>query len=1393
MEIYKTTNSNHTAAFFRLVDSMKRAKQNGRPFCLFIGAGCSLSSSTHPITTEQVIKDCLFRCMGHQYDPPKIWEHLYKDFVNNIWECYASEDRREILYECFKDLKPSVGYMKLKELVAHGYIKRIITTNFDMLIDDVLSDIPHITQVGNFSKRAIKGGSDIALFKVHGDIENGGLRFSPRELTILPSDISNKVSEFSRCSCLVCGYRGQDVGIMCSLDTSSEHSAFWATPKRPLESDFYENAHVFEWMNVRKSSSNFIYGDILGTFDGLMAQLVYTLIGDNSVATIPDYWENSMIVSSLKTNQKVIDIFCNLLKCSKDLSEQYEWMPIYPFFAEDYKSVLNAYLFFYHQQSGDNIPIPLQMPENEVESLLMGLAIEIVARTAGISVTPLDYANSLRLLFDSKGYHYSPDISFWNGLTMVLESMQNQSVPLKWDEVKNIRLNMNNNGRFTVNIKQPMLHKIAAALDVLNLCGLMFPTSANNGHDLEKDGKRVLESKSHYLSMKSDQVVLHFENMSLREYEHIYNIFLKKHPAILSGTAVISAPCLCENGTNQKLHTVSSVDSTLSEYIRTKSKEMTAAFLRQRTVFDFDNNQYVRTPIEDTIDSFIKSLKSGLFIIGSSGSGKTKNLQHFCEQKHERLIVAATAPKCGYANGKYGADVFWGDLLIYNGTDMDNAFQSIQDLLALTNRYLIMIFDGLNEMSGGFNECIKQYKMLFALMEDIHRLGLANWKVIVTCRDFAFLDYCKSSGIYPNSEFCFCETKANTFVPYYQIQPLPIELQIQFAESYIVDPALRNRFITDLRNNRFIREMFTHPYMIAIVGKCYSNNIGDGSVLISDVFEFFTRQMLHRLDQSKDIVRAQKVIDTYFSLLLSPLTPGRNITVFLLLSSNELFQEQEEYLHIIQALQDINLFTASEESDYIRISHDRIEEYLLSDYLYRMDCSKDVVKQALKFATVDSIYSSAIQSFFCRKVKNGCIYDILRFLPQWYDVNPHIVPTAFVSSLTSLNIQDYVDIAAKSTFEQDFGQEIMDILIQGLGQPLLYTQGEYPVQIFSALDILVSIYSHLEAYRSYWNYAAAKYYMTVKNDYQKALAYCDKALLSAEKDSKIYYIVMLQQNVLRSKTENSVDILETFESLYIYFSEQQEWIYAGECIVNWGAMLRRQTEFEKALQVYQRIPLERLNNSPLLRASIYRRIGTVYKNLVQRIVRTAKKENRSVSENEMIRIKENYTAAISSFQLARNELGGSINAETLSLLSEMTETSIVVIPFMPEQRYFADVYLAEEEKFLSYIPIPERKVLFMRNRARMLELDGDYKSAINILVEARLYIEGEPSSFRLFEIDYQLCRTVMRHWDGLSEELHLVGKQALSAALHFDLENRNEYRKALLQLKESYKDRLQQL
>lgn len=95
---------NHTAAYCRLVETMKRAKEHNRPFCMFLGAGCSLTSSKHSITTEQVIKDCLKQYMGSEYVVPNSWESLYKDFVNNVWNAYAADDSQEILYERFKDV-----------------------------------------------------------------------------------------------------------------------------------------------------------------------------------------------------------------------------------------------------------------------------------------------------------------------------------------------------------------------------------------------------------------------------------------------------------------------------------------------------------------------------------------------------------------------------------------------------------------------------------------------------------------------------------------------------------------------------------------------------------------------------------------------------------------------------------------------------------------------------------------------------------------------------------------------------------------------------------------------------------------------------------------------------------------------------------------------------------------------------------------------------------------------------------------------------------------------------------------------------------------------------------------------------------------------------------------
>ncbi|MEE0998234.1 MAG: hypothetical protein UIH41_01055, partial [Treponemataceae bacterium] len=196
--------------------------------------------------------------------------------------------------------------------------------------------------------------------------------------------------------------------------------------------------------------------------------------------------------------------------------------------------------------------------------------------------------------------------------------------------------------------------------------------------------------------------------------------------------------------------------------------------------------------------------------------------------------------------------------------------------------------------------------------------------------------------------------------------------------------------------------------------------------------------------------------------------------------------------------------------------------------------------------------------------------------------------------------------------------------------------------------------------------------------------------------------------------------------------------------------------------------------------------GTAHKNIVQRILRKFKEYSELTTEEKEVLI-IHYNSAIEAFQSAKHYLKHRISVEMLSLISEMTETAIVVVPLMTEQRYCADVYLAEEEKLLSYIPVPEQEVLFMRNKARLLEHNGNYSEAITTLLSATKYAYDETMGFRLFEINYQVCRLVCRRWEQLNNAEREIGLNALNDALAYPLDDNNEYRKVLISTQELIK------
>ncbi len=1358
-------NSYDSPGFLKLVAAMKRAKENNRPFTLFIGAGCSLSSSYNSISTESIIFKCIKDHFDSDYKRSGPWEDLYRDFVENVWESIGREDQREILANYFKDLQPGTGYQNLRLLIENKYISQVVTTNFDTLINQALQGLQYKLQVSDTEIRSINGGSEIMVCKVHGDIENGHLRFSPKELAVLPEKVSSTIYDMTKNPCLFCGYRGQDKGVMNSICSLSDYAVFWADPKKPIENDQEESNLIFDLMASRNSKSNFIYEKDFGDFDFLMSQLVKVLLEKEPLQALSPVWANSTIIHILSANSKVLDMFKDLLKCSACLAQDYQWKNCSPFFAENSEAVLNAYLTCFG--SGTKISSILQLPENEVETLLIGLCIEVLSRTAGLSISPTEYVQKLKEQFESNDNDYRPDDNFWSALYTILNAYQS-STNLDY-LISHISLNMNNNGRLSFNIKKPELNIIAQALSAASVCSLFCPTSKNELDDLRVKSKLLLEGKISHADHCDNKLIFRLGPISEDELKNIYRIFFQDKKASLNTDNKITFPSIVIETDIIESASSKTMSTTISEYISQMAETMTAEFLNLRSAFEFETGKYVQTPLDEEMQNFISSDKTGMFIIGSSGSGKTKALQHSINTMSPDILVAATAPKCGRLEKHIGINTFFPQTSQLNTPSEKDFMMDIDVLLKAKNQTLILIIDGINEIGGGFDTCIEHYRNIIHSIKAFSTWGIANIKIIVTCRDFAFLDYCKSTGLYPPVENCYYQSAGTSILPYYQISPLKLDAQIKFCQTYIDDMESRKLFIADLKNNKFIQKTFNSPYLIALVGNHYKKHAGSHSISINEIFSEFTKQMLQRIESETDRILANKIVEQYFRLLLSEETYGRRITAYLLLQQ---FDNVDRAAHALNQLKDINLFVSSENNDRLTFSHDRIEEHFLSEFLFSTADEPQYMLNALFRASHDPVFWDGIHIYISLCMEKEYYEQFIMHIEEWYHINNDVISIALIESISKL--EDYIKFFYSAKRFLPSLETLVSILYVGAKKAIIYNV-DFPVAFIESLSEISVVFSEFKNQVPYFYYIAAKYYFAINNDHSKSSEYCKKALAAEDIDLKLRYLIELQ-NVTIQKTHGEIKrTIIKYSEFFEYFSANNDWEYAAECILEWGSALRQQTEFDEALKVYQKIDMCNLSDYPALQARLHRKIGTIHKNLLQDILR----ENSKCGLNEARKkaAKAYYDNAMTEFDAANKLLEQNNDiAERIVVLSEQTEATLKVSAIFPSLRAMANIYNEEEARLLSYLPIPDRKVVYYRELATMGEIDKDYRAAIENLLTAKQYATNHQLAYRIFEVNYQLGRLGHRRWENLTQKEKNICLDALKAALDYPLDEDNQYR-----------------
>jgi NAD-dependent SIR2 family protein deacetylase len=152
------------------------------------------------------------------YDPSE-YSHYFE-------KCYpASKDREKFIRNKMRDIKPSLGYICLGDLVIKGKIRNIWTTNFDELIEAGIKQfepgfsIRVLSSANKDSMNIIDDKDFPNIYKLHGDYRYDKIKNTLGEVQELEKTMNQKFeNSLFHGGLIIAGYSGSDESIMGILE-----------------------------------------------------------------------------------------------------------------------------------------------------------------------------------------------------------------------------------------------------------------------------------------------------------------------------------------------------------------------------------------------------------------------------------------------------------------------------------------------------------------------------------------------------------------------------------------------------------------------------------------------------------------------------------------------------------------------------------------------------------------------------------------------------------------------------------------------------------------------------------------------------------------------------------------------------------------------------------------------------------------------------------------------------------------------------------------------------------------------------------------------------------------------------------------------------------------------
>ena len=145
-----------------VLETLTNCKASGKKCSLLIGAGCSLSAGI-PLANGFVEEIKNRHRQDYNRAPEKTYPHCMAELPPGL--------RRDLIAEYVDKAKLNWAHIGIAQLIAEGYVDRVLTTNFDPLVSRACARVGEFPAIYDFAASQVFKPALVpkqAIFHLHG-------------------------------------------------------------------------------------------------------------------------------------------------------------------------------------------------------------------------------------------------------------------------------------------------------------------------------------------------------------------------------------------------------------------------------------------------------------------------------------------------------------------------------------------------------------------------------------------------------------------------------------------------------------------------------------------------------------------------------------------------------------------------------------------------------------------------------------------------------------------------------------------------------------------------------------------------------------------------------------------------------------------------------------------------------------------------------------------------------------------------------------------------------------------------------------------------------------------------------------------------------------------------